>query len=85
MPAEDMGDMVTVELFFQCRHDVVSEEIRVPRADWDAMSAGQRDAYLADRVDALVCANSSAGWREIQEGERPGDGPSWEWVRAWAR
>lgn len=24
MPAEDMGDMVTVELFFQCRHDVVS-------------------------------------------------------------
>ncbi|TQS24957.1 hypothetical protein [Microbispora sp. KK1-11] len=68
MPSEDMGDMVTVELFFQCRHDVVSEEIRVPRADWDAMSAGQRDAYLADRVDALVCANSSAGWREIQEG-----------------
>lgn len=23
-----MGDMVTVELFFQCRHLVVSEEIR---------------------------------------------------------
>ncbi|WP_259402673.1 hypothetical protein [Microbispora sp. H10670] len=41
MPAEDMGDMVTVELFFQCRHDVVSEESRLPRADWDAMSAGR--------------------------------------------
>ncbi|WP_435822637.1 DUF7167 family protein [Microbispora bryophytorum] len=46
----------------------VTEEIRVPRAGWDAMSAGQRDAYLADRVDALVRANSSAGWREIWEG-----------------
>jgi hypothetical protein len=25
MPAEDMGDMVTIEVSFQCGHDVVSE------------------------------------------------------------
>jgi hypothetical protein len=47
-----MRDTVTIEVFFECRHDVVSEEVEVPRADWDAMSVTQRDAYMADHVDA---------------------------------
>jgi hypothetical protein len=55
-----------IEVFFECKRDIVSEEVEVPRADWDAMTMTQRDAYMA--MSTRSCARTP-----VPDGRRPKD------------
>lgn len=55
-------DMVTIRYTVEAD---AADTLKVPRAQWEAWSQAERDAYMRPFIDSLVADHADTGYEEV--------------------